>query len=44
MNAVARDVPIRQVLLDEKVLPREEIDRLLDLAALARGGRAGGPG
>src|SRR5438132_1587270 len=41
-KAVARDVPIRQVLEDEKVLPKEEIARLLDLHQLARGGRAGG--
>jgi fumarate hydratase class II len=41
-KAMARDVPIRQVLLDEKVLPPAEIDRILDLAQLARGGRAGG--
>src|SRR5207249_224789 len=38
-KAVARDVPIRQVLEDEKVLPKEEIARLLDLHQLARGGR-----
>jgi len=42
-KAVARDVTIRQVLEDEKVLPKEEIARLLDLHQLARGGRAGGP-
>jgi len=42
-KAVARDVPIRQILLDEKVLPPDEIDRLLDLRKLAEGGRAGGP-
>src|SRR5207248_9868300 len=41
-KALARDVPIRQVLEDEKVLPKEEIARLLDLHQLARGGRAGG--
>jgi fumarate hydratase class II len=40
-QAVARDVPIRQVLEEERVLPREEIDRILDLRALARGGRVG---
>jgi fumarate hydratase class II len=40
-KAMARDVPIRQVLEEEQVLPREEIARLLDLRALARGGRAG---
>jgi len=40
-KAVARDVPIRQILEDEQVLPREEIARVLDLHQLARGGRAG---
>ena len=39
-KAVARNIPIRQVLEEEKVLPREEIDRILDLHALAHGGRA----
>jgi fumarate hydratase class II len=39
-KAVARDVPIRQILEEEAVLPKAEIDRILDLAALARGGRA----
>ena len=41
-KAVARDVGIRQILEDEKVLPQDEIDRLLDLRKLADGGRAGG--
>jgi fumarate hydratase class II len=41
-KAAARGVPIRQILEDEAVLPREEIDRLLDLRRLAEGGRAGG--
>jgi fumarate hydratase class II len=41
-TAMARRVPIRRVLEEEKVLPVEEIDRILDLHALARGGRAGG--
>jgi fumarate hydratase, class II len=40
-KALARDLPIRQILLEEKVLPKEEIDRLLDLRKLAEGGRAG---
>jgi len=40
-KAVARDLPIRQVLAEDGVLPPAEIDRLLDLHALARGGRAG---
>ena len=36
-KAAARGVGIRQILEDEKVLPREEIDRLLDLRKLATG-------
>jgi len=40
-EALARDLPIRQILLEEKVLAKEEIDRLLDLRKLAEGGRAG---
>jgi fumarate hydratase class II len=40
-KAVARDVPMRQVLKEEHVLPDEEIDRILDLRKLAEGGRAG---
>jgi fumarate hydratase class II len=41
-KAVARDVPIRRILEEEQVLPREDIDRILDLHKLAHGGRAGG--
>jgi fumarate hydratase class II len=39
--AMKRNLPIRQVLLDEQVMSAAEVDRLLDLRALARGGRAG---
>jgi fumarate hydratase class II len=42
-KALARNVGIRQVLRAAKVLPDDEIDRLLDLRTLARGGRAGAP-
>jgi fumarate hydratase class II len=42
-KAMARDVPIRTVLLEEKVMPAAEIDRILDLMALAHGGRATAP-
>jgi fumarate hydratase class II len=42
-KALARNVGIRQILKEEKVMPDAEIDRVLDLHALARGGRAGGP-
>jgi fumarate hydratase class II len=41
-KAMARNVPIRTILEEERVLPPEEIARVLDLAQLARGGRAGG--
>jgi fumarate hydratase class II len=41
-KAAARDVTIRRILEDERVLSPEEIARLLDLRALAGGGRAGG--
>jgi fumarate hydratase class II len=40
--AMKRDVGIRQVLLDEKVMPPEQIDEILDLKKLSHGGRAGG--
>jgi fumarate hydratase class II len=42
-KALARNVGIRQILKEEKVMPDAEIDRVLDLHTLARGGRAGGP-
>jgi fumarate hydratase class II len=38
-QAMARGVPIRRVLEEERVLPPEELARVLDLHALARGGR-----
>ena len=41
-QALKRDVSIRQILEDDKILPKEEITRLLDLRKLADGGRAGG--
>jgi fumarate hydratase class II len=41
-TATARGVSIRRVLEEEKVLTVEEIDRILDLQTLARGGRPGG--
>ena len=43
-KAAARGVGIRQILEDERVLSKEEIDRLLDLQKLAHGGRAGSRG
>ncbi len=42
-KAMKRNLPIRTILEEEKVLPKEEIDRILDLHTLAHGGRVGGP-
>jgi len=39
--AVARDVPLREVLIAEGGIDAAEVDRLLDLHALARGGGGG---
>jgi fumarate hydratase class II len=41
-KALAKNVSIREILEAEKVLPKDEIARLLDLRKLADGGRAGG--
>ena len=40
-DALARDVPIRQAILDAGVLPAERVDAALDLLHMTRGGRAG---
>jgi fumarate hydratase class II len=39
-KAMARDLPIRRVLEEEQVLPKAEIDAILDIRKLADGGRA----
>jgi len=39
-DALARDVPIRQAILEAGVLPPERLDDVLDLLKLTRGGRA----
>jgi len=41
-KAMKENVPIRQVLEQEHVLPHEQIEEILDLEKLANGGRAGG--
>jgi fumarate hydratase class II len=38
-DSLARDVPIRQAILDANVVEPERLDDLLDLLALTRGGR-----
>jgi len=40
-EAMRRDVGIRQILEEEQVLEKDRIDEILDLDALARGGRTG---
>ncbi len=39
-KAVARDVSIRQVILEDQLLPEEKLDEILDLKKLTQGGRA----
>ncbi len=39
-DALARDVPIRQAILDAGLLPPDQLDEILDLMKLTRGGRA----
>ncbi|MET0152030.1 MAG: class II fumarate hydratase [Candidatus Binatia bacterium] len=39
-KAVARDVSIRQVILEDKLLPEKKLDEILDLKKLTQGGRA----
>jgi fumarate hydratase class II len=39
-KAVSRDVSIRQVILDERLLPEKKLDEILDLKKLTQGGRA----
>lgn len=38
-DSLARDVPIRQAILDAGVVPADKLDEILDLAKLTRGGR-----
>jgi fumarate hydratase class II len=39
-QALAEDKPIRQVILEAGILPKEQVDEILDLHRLTRGGRA----
>ena len=40
-KALAEDKPMRQAILDEGLIPADELDRILDLKKLTEGGRAG---
>jgi len=39
-KAVADNKSVRQVILEEKILPREKLDEVLDLKKMTKGGRA----
>ena len=39
-KAVAENKSVRQVILEEKILPREKLDEILDLKKMTKGGRA----
>ncbi len=39
-KAVAENKSVRQVILEEKILPKEKVDEVLDLKKMTKGGRA----
>jgi fumarate hydratase, class II len=39
-KAVGKNLSIRDVILEEKLIPREKLDQILDLKKMTRGGRA----
>jgi fumarate hydratase class II len=39
-KAIAENKSIRQVILEEKILPTEKLDEVLDLKKMTKGGRA----
>ncbi len=39
-KAIAENKSIRQVILDEKILPKDKLDQVLDLKKMTKGGRA----
>src|SRR5438128_2827745 len=39
-KAIAENKSIRQVILEEKILPKEKLDEVLDLKKMTKGGRA----
>jgi aspartate ammonia-lyase len=39
-KAIAQNKSIRQVILEEKILPKEKLDEVLDLKKMTKGGRA----
>jgi aspartate ammonia-lyase len=39
-KAVAENKSVRQVILEEKILPKDKLDEVLDLKKMTKGGRA----
>jgi aspartate ammonia-lyase len=39
-KAIAENKSVREVVLEEKILPKEKIDEVLDLKKMTKGGRA----
>jgi len=39
-RAVAENKSVREVILEEKILPKEKLDEVLDLNKMTKGGRA----
>jgi aspartate ammonia-lyase len=39
-KAIAENKSVRQVILEEKILPKEKLDEILDLKKMTKGGRA----
>jgi aspartate ammonia-lyase len=39
-KAITENKSIRQVILEEKILPKEKLDEILDLKKMTKGGRA----
>jgi len=39
-KATAENKSVRQVIIEEKILPKEKLDEILDLKKMTKGGRA----
>ena len=39
-KAIAENKSVRQVILEENILPKEKLDEILDLKKMTKGGRA----
>jgi aspartate ammonia-lyase len=39
-KAIAENKSVREIILEEKILPKEKVDEVLDLKKMTKGGRA----